>query len=60
MPVGVPDALAAETVAVRVTGEFSLMLRDDATRRVEVATTTGFTVTESALEVDGLNEDVPA
>lgn len=43
-----------------VIGEFCMVLRGDATSWVVVAITAGFTTTETELDLDGLNEDVPA
>ena len=52
--------LACVTIAVKVTGEFWVMLGEDAASVVDVFTTAALMVTATAPEVDGLNAEEPA
>jgi hypothetical protein len=59
-PVGVAVPLVCFTTALNVTGEFSVMLADDAASVVEVPTTAAFTVMVTALDAEALNPFDPA
>ena len=59
-PEGAVVPLAALTVAVKVTVEFTAMLSDDVPSKVVVLRAAGEIVMETAEEPDGWNEDVPS
>jgi hypothetical protein len=60
LPAGVLLPLVGFTVAVKVTEEPSERFSDDANRVVVVPTTAALTATDTGLDVDGLNDFVPA
>lgn len=59
-PVGAVVPLTGFTLAVKVTGEFAVMLAAEEIRLVDVFTTAGFTVMATGPDEDGLKVDDPA
>ena len=59
VPVGASGPLFCLTVAVSVTGEFSVVVEEEAISVAVVLTTLAFTLTETAAEVEPLKLDAP-